>query len=920
MAKRTETPTTTTFQLLFLGAFLSLSFTGCNDKFMKQSARSKTSSVAELAATVDSAGNVTAEFDPNSSSIQVLKLSTGSLAGTAIAIPPGSLAIPVSITVGEGETLASSSFTQDLGLTDNSITAAGPSVSFIPSTNVEASSPFTLSIPMSTTTLAFALDSSDDNIVVMYRWMKVENGTTSYDIGIIPGSDVTVSSGKVSFQTTKFGVFQIGKAEKKITERVTKPTIEPPALKGDASNPLVGLWGMCRKVDFMGPKEGPVPTPEPIKISSVSSGLDMSGNPRIEFWWNGAIGAATVLKFDSVDCGGNPTESPSTEPNSFSDSSFNAGIITASYKVKDSIGRLSTCLAAPVVKEKIRLTGFSSPTMTSIDIYFNGGANPYTLDSADTDCTGPSPSSTSFTTSLISITSLTAGTIYKFKIKDTSGLKSTCITITSAPSFSFSSTGSPALTGVTYASTTLTLNSSTATTAQLFSDSTCNTYPLTSCTFASNTCNISYSTNFWPVYVKLSDGTNTPCLPIIKNYNTASWNRVEWQRVSSFSNGVEIDAALPTGLSTATISVYDGYDCSSASLTTYNFRSGKNVFNLANKSTSKFSFQAKDGSGNFISSCLNVMLPDATNDLSSGNKINISNTAGYLTVKMPFEKTVTLDPYSSIGIADPSNIVTTDSSKSANLYSTASSTTSIQLINSYPIAASSWVTLWAPPACHFTDAIGGSSPSLPITSANFSVLSVGGSITATALGSVSLVCDGQGGDGKQGDPGPGPQPGDGPGGDLFGFLPTGPFSVMNLVKISSSTFTNRKDYFTSTDCSGKPLSSITESGDYNLLPVDVAGTLPVDIITKSGSGIIFTPEGVEAANGEPEMFGCSMSGWEQGQSQSITSDSCVGVGTTNYSRFKIDGRRLYICGKAETAASRVTECSADSSEGVMEKK
>ena len=82
----------------------------CSDTFMKSDPRKKTSALADLTTNIDSAGNVTASFDPSSGSVQVLRISTGTLAGAGLAMPPGALSIPVSITVGEGETLASSSF------------------------------------------------------------------------------------------------------------------------------------------------------------------------------------------------------------------------------------------------------------------------------------------------------------------------------------------------------------------------------------------------------------------------------------------------------------------------------------------------------------------------------------------------------------------------------------------------------------------------------------------------------------------------------------------------------------------------------------------------------------------------------------------------------------------------------------------
>ena len=139
--------TTKNFAKAFIYLSTAASWASCSDSFMKSAPRSKTTALLELTATVDAAGNVTAAFDPTSTSVQVLRLTSGPLSGAGVALPPGSLAFPVSISVGAGETLASSDFGQQLGLSSNPITAAGPSVSFMPSTNIQASSPFTLSIP-----------------------------------------------------------------------------------------------------------------------------------------------------------------------------------------------------------------------------------------------------------------------------------------------------------------------------------------------------------------------------------------------------------------------------------------------------------------------------------------------------------------------------------------------------------------------------------------------------------------------------------------------------------------------------------------------------------------------------------------------------------------------------------------------------
>jgi hypothetical protein len=223
---------------------ISLTLWSCHDKFMASSTRSKTSPLSAISSAIDAAGNVTGTIDPNSSVTQVLGFNSGALAGSGIAIPPGSLSLPLTITVGEGETLSSSEFLQDLGVSNNNLTAAGPSVAFIPSQSVEASNPLVLSIPF-TVPGGLTLNEANENIVVLYRWTTVVGGVSSHFMGIIPSKEVTIGKDKVSFQTTKFGVFQLAKSETKIIERVNAQSFQPPAPKKDMSHPLFGTWGSC---------------------------------------------------------------------------------------------------------------------------------------------------------------------------------------------------------------------------------------------------------------------------------------------------------------------------------------------------------------------------------------------------------------------------------------------------------------------------------------------------------------------------------------------------------------------------------------------------------------------------------------------------------------------------------------------------
>jgi hypothetical protein len=182
----------------------------CNDNFSKSSVRDRSSKIASVATVVDAEGNVSSALDSTSTVTQTMRASTGAAAGSALSMPPGALAFPVSVTIGEGASLTSSSTSAQMGLSGNAVTAAGPSISFMPSAAIEASSPFTLSIPVSLST-GLSLDASildNENLIVIYKWTTVEDGVSSYSVGILPRSELLIASNAVQFQTTKFGTFR----------------------------------------------------------------------------------------------------------------------------------------------------------------------------------------------------------------------------------------------------------------------------------------------------------------------------------------------------------------------------------------------------------------------------------------------------------------------------------------------------------------------------------------------------------------------------------------------------------------------------------------------------------------------------------------------------------------------------------------
>jgi alpha-tubulin suppressor-like RCC1 family protein len=225
----------------YILTLVTLILSGCSDNFMKASVKDQSTLANELSTTKDAAGNYSAALDPGAKTTQTMRASSGSVAGSAIAMPSGALSIAVNVTIGEGASLASSSVTQQIGLSGNPTTAAGPAVSFVPSSSVEATSPFTLSIPIqASSSLALNEATFDtDNLVIIYNWMSVVNGVPTYSVGLLTRKDLTVGAKAVQFQTTKFGTFQLAVTKTKVTQKIEVPTIEPPVLKSE--QPVVAV-------------------------------------------------------------------------------------------------------------------------------------------------------------------------------------------------------------------------------------------------------------------------------------------------------------------------------------------------------------------------------------------------------------------------------------------------------------------------------------------------------------------------------------------------------------------------------------------------------------------------------------------------------------------------------------------------------
>jgi hypothetical protein len=95
--------------------------------------------------------------------------------------------------------------------------------------------------------------------------------------------------------------------------------------------------------------------------------------------------------------------------------------------------------------------------------------------------------------------------------------------------------------------------------------------------------------------------------------------------------------------------------------------------------------------------------------------------------------------------------------------------------------------------------------------------------------------------------------------------------------------------------------------------------------TSSKGGTIYDPDAVNAANNNPDFNGCGFNNWAPDVTQDLfSSPRCKLDHTTDYNRFKIDGKTLYLCGggggggnhdntyDGSTEAKRIPNCDTNS--------
>ena len=175
-------------------------------------------------------GSVGATLKSGSTVTQVLAVDSGDLAGTSISVSPGTFSTNVNVTMTTGQSIASSSVLESLQVSGaSSMTSASNSVAVLADDVINASKPFTLSIPVTTGT-ALNLDGTfnSDLLIIVY---KVTDASKDADartvLGILGRKEFEYRDGKVYAAITRFGLYHVAQTDKVIDKGTEKASNDP---------------------------------------------------------------------------------------------------------------------------------------------------------------------------------------------------------------------------------------------------------------------------------------------------------------------------------------------------------------------------------------------------------------------------------------------------------------------------------------------------------------------------------------------------------------------------------------------------------------------------------------------------------------------------------------------------------------------
>ena len=227
--------------LALLGlCLLVVSLSACNKLVGKGTVTSATrGGTLQVSTTVDqSSGKTFASLAANSTTTQVVEVPpTSPVAGTSLAIPPGTLGVATDVTIELAAPLVNPGNSAALGV-DGGSTVVGKAVSIQPTQPTDALKPFTVSLAVPSAS-GLNLADVNANLYVMYKVQNVQAGTVT--LGLIPRSALTVNGGTLSFTVSFFGAFQAAVSVTPITVAVQVPVVSTSILTQHAAAALPPL-------------------------------------------------------------------------------------------------------------------------------------------------------------------------------------------------------------------------------------------------------------------------------------------------------------------------------------------------------------------------------------------------------------------------------------------------------------------------------------------------------------------------------------------------------------------------------------------------------------------------------------------------------------------------------------------------------
>ena len=175
---------------------------------------------------------------------------TSTLAGSYLAIDPGSFVQDIDVRMTEAVSLADLENEAELDI-DESLEEAGPAVLIDSSAYVEAINPFTIALPYNPNPGLIARDTS--NFIVMFKkYIPQNNGEVALKLGFIAKKNLEVTEDSVRFSSRHFGVYQVVNSSSLLAEEkeVNLPEGSIIREKKDESGPFyMGSWASTCSLD-----------------------------------------------------------------------------------------------------------------------------------------------------------------------------------------------------------------------------------------------------------------------------------------------------------------------------------------------------------------------------------------------------------------------------------------------------------------------------------------------------------------------------------------------------------------------------------------------------------------------------------------------------------------------------------------------